>query len=193
MIRYLLTVLLATVSLAGQATPNADSEFDELYSQSLAQAEGASIPQTLFQLAQSRAASGKSSFNNMGQLANYLADDFSLYSMVHSEIIQAHCKAEGANIVPYLAALASEGEPDATVAGKIYARLAISYKQVWHQLKPQALSGKSGLVGNFAGIMGIPASDLCSRLVRDPSGSAKHLAYHSVRASRSQVLRAIAP
>lgn len=182
-----------TISIAVHATSEFDSEFDKLYAQSSTQAAGASVPQVLFQLAQRQAAAGNSSFNNMEQLANYLADDFSLHAKLHNEVIQGQCKAEGKNISTYLAALAKQDELDSAVAQKIYIRLGTNYEKVWLQLKPQAFRNARGLVAHFAGVLNVPASKFCDQLVNDPTGSARSLAYSSARASRSQVLRAVLP
>ena len=191
--RSLLAMLLATLPLAGQAAPGVEQAFDDLYSAASSQAAGASIPAAVFQLARQRAAADPSPFANMGQLANYLADDYSLYARLHSEALRAHCQAQDVEIAPYLAALASGDDADARMADRIYARLGIAYENIWQQLKPQVLGGMAGLVDRFASELGEPASGLCARLASDPGGSARRLAYASVRASRSQVLRAIAP
>jgi hypothetical protein len=191
--RILLIALLVTGYVAASAAADSNSEFDKLYSQASQQATGAAVPQMFFELAQHQAEEGGSSFNNMGQLANYLADDFSLYSNLHSDVIQSQCKAEGANISAYLAALAQQDEPDEAVARKIYARLGNNYEKIWLRLRPQALRDSTGLVTRFAGILHVPPNSFCAQLVNDPNGSARGLAYSSVRASRSQVLRAISP
>jgi hypothetical protein len=129
----------------------------------------------------------------MGQLANYLADDFTLYSNLHAEIVRDHCKMRGTNISTYLAALADESTADATVARKIYGRLGITYDPVWARLKPQTVQGAAGLVENFAGMLNVSSAEFCGRLASDPKGSAQRLSYKSVRASRSYILRAVSP
>jgi hypothetical protein len=116
--RSLLAIALLGAS-ASQASSDANAEFDELYKQSEARAVGRPVAEVLFQLARERASSGNSKFTNMGQLANYLADDFTLYSNLHAEIVRDHCKMRGTNISTYLADLADESTADATVARKI--------------------------------------------------------------------------
>lgn len=192
MIRTVLTILLLAASFAGHAASDADSRFEELYAKS-AESGQAQTPYALLHLEQGLASSGNFSFKSIGRLANYLADDFSLYSKVHGEAIRDKCMSEGADIDPYLAELAEQGTPDRTVAQAIYARLGVDYEMVWQELKPQALRETAAITARFATVLNVPVDGFCTHLVNDPDGSARRLAYASIRASRSQVLRAISP
>lgn len=191
--RIFLAALLLSLSFAGRASSDANAEFDELYELAMNQAAGRPIPQVFFQLAQGRASTGGTKFRNMGQLANSLADDFSLYSKVHEELLSDHCITEGKNIAPYLTAFEKEGALDSAVVQKIYARLKINYDGIWIQLKPQAAKGADGIFENFSRVLNVPRAKLCTQLASDPEGSARQLSYPTARASRSQILRAISP
>lgn len=188
----LLLVFLLT-PFSCEATSDGKDEFDDLYEQSKAQANGRPIAGVLFELAQQRASTGKTTFTNMGKLANYLADDFSLYSNLHGEVVRDHCRASGSDMTGYLSALAHESVVDAEVARKIYQRLGVTYDRTWELLKPQAVQGVAGLVENFSNTLNVPTTDFCGKLASDPTGSARRLSYASTRATRSQVLRAISP
>lgn len=197
--RFMACTVVAGLMLAsgqGRAASSGsvlDTEFDSLYAQASKQATGDAVPQVLFKLARERAGSAGAKLTDMGRLANYLADDYTLYTKIHVEVIQGQCAAEGADLSAYLAELAADDQRDADVTTKIYTRLGSNYDRVWLQLKPQAVSGAPGIISHFAAVLGVPADTFCSRLAKDPKGSAGRLSYVSTHPSRSQVLQAIRP
>lgn len=189
----LLAAVLLNICFASPAASDANAEFDAIYAEAKTRAAGQAVPEVFFQVAQQRAMAGASSFGNMGQLANYLADDFSLYSRVQGDVLREHCKAKGSDIAPYLSAIAAASSKDSTAASKIYARLGSNYDSIWSQLKPQAVKGLADLIENFAVTLKVPGTSLCEQLAKDPQRSAQLLSYSSARAPRSEVLRAISP
>jgi len=187
------TVLLLAGSFVCQAGSVLDTEFDNLYAKASKQAVGDAVPQMLFKLAREEAGAEGVKFTDMGRLANYLADDYTLYSRIQAEVIQGQCAVEGADLSAYLAQLAVDDAREADVAKRIYARLGSNYEKVWIQLKPQAVRGAPGIVSHFAAVLSVPTDKFCSQLAKDPTGSADRLSYASTHQSRSQVLRAISP
>jgi hypothetical protein len=191
--RIATVILLLGVSFACQGESVLDTEFDNLYAQASKQATGDAVPEMLFKLARERAGSAGVKFTDMGRLANYLADDYTLYAKIHDEVIQGQCAVEGANLSAYLADLAANDKGEAVVATKIYTRLGSTYDKVWLLLKPQAVRSVPGIISHFATVLSVPADRFCSQLVKDPKGSAERLSYAATHPSRSQVLRAMSP
>jgi hypothetical protein len=187
------SLLSASFACQGQALIDTKDAFDSIHEQARSTLPDTPIAESFFTIAEARAASGNSSFNNIGQLANYLADDYSLHVRLQTEVAKPYCKKKGEDIGPFLDALDRANTREAGIVAKIYARLGISYEPVWVTLKDSASGAAEGLIHRIALATGTTEETVCAHLQKNPVESAQVLSYSNVRSSRSEILRTISP
>lgn len=188
-----LSCLFASFACHGQGLTDTKDTFDSIYEEARSTLPDAPIADAFFKVAEARAASGGDSFNNIGQLANFLADDYSLHVRMQREIARPHCAKQGVDIDPFLDALDRIDAGDAHIVEKIYARLGNSYEPVWAMLKASASSNTEGFMQRVARATETAEDTVCAHLRKHPVESAKRLAYANLRASRSEILRTLSP
>jgi hypothetical protein len=193
-VRRIVAFLLLAFSAptcVGQNHAVGTDEFDFIYDEAKSTRPEAPITESFFDVAKQRALFGLGEFQNVGHIANYLADHFSLYSRVQSEVIRPFCSSQGVEIQPFLDALSSVSSDEAMASTKIYERLGIDYEQVWAQLKPGAVTMTDTLVQEAETTVGVSSGQLCSYLGGSPAEAASALSYSRMHPSRSEILRVI--
>lgn len=188
-----LPFLFASFACHGQGLTDTKDSFDTIYDEARSTLPHAPITDAFFTVAKARAASGGDSFNNIGQLANYLADDYSLHVRMQREIARPYCEKKGVDIGPFLDALDRVDASDAQIVEKIYARLGNSYEPVWAMLKESASRKAAGLMQRIARATDAAEDTVCAHLQTHPVESAQRLGYATIRASRSEILRTLSP
>lgn len=188
-----LPFLFASFASHGQGATEATDPFDSIYEEARSTLPDAPITDAFFTVAKARSASGSGSFDNIGQLANYLADDYSLHLRMQREIAKPYCKNKGMEIGPFLDALDRVNAGDAQIVEKIYARLGNSYEPVWAVLKESASKNTEGFMQMIARATDTTEDTVCAHLRTHPVESAQRLGYANLRASRSEILRTLSP
>lgn len=191
LVAFLAAAMASSVCIGQDQAAGVD-EFDEIYEEARLARPDRPVTESFFEVARKRAAMGIGDYQNIGHVANYLADHFSLYTRVQSEVIKLFCSAQGVDIQPFLDALASAGTQEAEATAKIYARLGVSYEPIWADLKAGAIGMADSLVAEAEATVGVPAGQLCAHLGGSPGESAVALSYSRVKASRSEILKVIA-
>lgn len=188
-----LPLLFASFASHGQGATDATDPFDSIYEEARSTLPDAPIMDAFFTVAKARAASGNGSFDNIGQLANYLADDYSLHVRMQREIAKPYCEKKGIEIGPFLDALDRVNADDARIVEKIYARLGNSYEPVWAMLKESASRNTKGFMQVIARATDTTEDKVCAHLQTHPVESAQRLGYANLRAWRSEILRTLSP
>lgn len=188
-----LPFLFASFASHAQGLTDTKDTFDSIYEEARSTLPDAPITGAFFTVAEARAASGGDTFGNIGQLANYLADDYSLHLRMQREIARPYCEDKGVDIAPFLDALDRVDAGDAQIVQKIYARLGNSYEPVWAMLKESASGKAAGLMQRIARATDTTEDTVCAHLRTHPVESAQRLGYATIRASRSEILRTLSP
>jgi hypothetical protein len=188
-----LPFFLASFVCHGQGLTDTTDPFDSIYEEARSTLPDAPITDAFFTVAKARAASGNGSFDNIGQLANYLADDYSLHVRMQREIAKPYCENKGIEIGPFLDALDRVNADDARIVEKIYARLGNSYEPVWAMLKESASRNTEVFMQMIARVTDTAEDTACTQLQMHPVESAQRLGYANLRASRGEILRTLSP
>lgn len=187
-----LPLLAALLAPAAQAE-SIDAQFDALYRRASADTSGTAMPLVFIQLTQEAGQSDDSNFHSLGQMVNYLADDFSLYLRLHTEIMPIACASSGLDIQDYVRDFRSANEADSARVQRAYAVLGTDYDAIWQALRAPAKERGDWLLGQSATTLQIPAADVCRMLHAQPALAAQRLKYSAVRPSRSEILSYLSP
>jgi len=170
-----------------------DDEFDQIYELSSKDPNNKPTIVAFIEIVQERAKSGTSNFKSVGQLVNYLADDYSLYANLHKEVLPAYCIAQGVDIGSYAKAFISANEQTSLRVNRAYTILGTNYQLVWEHLKAPAMNNTAWLANKISQTLKVPESEICARLESAPADAATTLSYSAQNFSRNEIMRFLSP
>ena len=185
-------VILAAVCLTCLALPasakDVSSELVEIVRLAKTRYPNRPIAEAMQTVAQDRAGEQDAVFKNIGQLANAVADNYSLYLRVNTDTYVGHCRKQGVDIAPYARRFNAQHTSEAEATAIVYARLRIDYEPIWASIKANAAQTAETNLSQAAKLFGVGPADACKRMASAPDASVKALSFAAMFPEQDQLL-----
>lgn len=185
-------VVLAAACLACLALPtpakDISSELVEIVRLAKTHYPSRPIAEAMQTVAQERAGAQDAVFKNVGQLANAVADTYSMYLHVNTDTYVGYCLKQGVDIAPYARRFTARHAAEAEAAAIIYARLNTDFESIWVDMKASAEQTAENNLGRVAKPLGVAPADVCKRMAEAPDASAETLSFAAMFPELNQLL-----
>lgn len=185
-------VVLAAACLACLALPasakDVSSELVEIVRLAKTRYPSRPMAEAMQTVAQERAGAQDAVFKNIGQLANAVADTYSMYLHVNTDTYVDYCRKQGADIAPYARRFTASHAAEAEAAAIVYARLNTDFESIWVDMKASAEQTAENNLGRVAKPLRVDSESVCKRMAEAPDASAETLSFAAMFPELDQLL-----
>lgn len=185
-------VVLAAACLACLALPasakDVSSELVEIVRLAKTRYPSRPMAEAMQTVAQERAGAQDAVFKNIGQLANAVADTYSMYLHVNTDTYVDYCRKQGADIAPYARRFTARHAAEAEAAAIVYARLNTDFESIWADMKVSAEQTAENNLGRVAKPLRVDSENVCKRMAEAPDASAETLSFAAMFPELDQLL-----
>lgn len=184
------TLAVACLCIAAVPAQAADANAELMEIVRLAKTEYPQLAtvEAIHAVAERRASGADAVFKNIGELANVVADHYSLYERVHTETYADYCRGKGVDLAPYAREFKRRHQAEAEAAEVIYTRLRTDYAPVWSMIKDEVGTHTETGLGQIAQRLEVAPAQVCDRLAQAPEASLQVLSYAASFADRDLLL-----